>query len=337
MPANLYATIRYHVIDQCLQHSTSYNDWETLAFQCQLYFNDHNIAATRPSKRTIMGDIKIMRGDLLKYNAPIEFSKDRGYYYSDENYSIHQVPLNKSQLTDLRDALMMVKQLTKNQKLASIAASIESVEFKLLRNQKSRSEEIVFFEESLNESGIQWLDVVYSKIKANKSISIHYAPFDQEDLHFVFSPYLLKEYNNRWYAIGYRHDMNKIINIGLDRIIQVNNTLLPYKPVKDFNHNDFYKNIYGVTFPDEYRIYTIKMKISALLSKYFISKPIHSTQRVLKSSEKYSVFEIKVVNNYEIIHKLLSFGADLEVLSPKKIRMEMVKEVKKMNVMYGFR
>lgn len=83
------------------------------------------------SKRTVQGDIQIMRSDKLGYNAPIETYGNGYYRYSDPDYSISDTPLTdddyllvvrtikligkynkyneKGELSDLNDALTKVK------------------------------------------------------------------------------------------------------------------------------------------------------------------------------------------------------------------------------------
>ena len=49
---------------------------------------------------------------------------------------------------------------------------------------------------------------------------------------------------------------------------------------------------------------------------YFITQPLHASQRIVERDEESVLFEIKVRINYELINEILSFGKDIKVLSP---------------------
>ena len=128
MPANKNALIRYKTIDRCLRNK--YRRWtiDDLVDACSDALYDMEGITKGISKRTVQGDIQMMRSDKLGYNAPIE-SYGNGYYrYSDPDYSISEVPLSdedyvlvvktikligkyneKGELSELGEALLKVK------------------------------------------------------------------------------------------------------------------------------------------------------------------------------------------------------------------------------------
>lgn len=72
MPANKNALIRYKTIDRCLRNR--YRRWtiDDLVDACSDALYDMEGITKGISKRTVQGDIQIMRSDKLGYNAPIE-------------------------------------------------------------------------------------------------------------------------------------------------------------------------------------------------------------------------------------------------------------------------
>ena len=128
MPANKNALIRYKTIDNCLRNR--YRRWtiNDLVDACSDALYDMEGITKGISKRTVQGDIQIMRSDKLGYNAPIETYGNGYYRYSDPDYSISDTPLTdddyllvvrtikligkyneKGELSDLNDALTKVK------------------------------------------------------------------------------------------------------------------------------------------------------------------------------------------------------------------------------------
>lgn len=89
MPTNLNALIRYKTIDQCLSNISVKCTIERLQSECSEAMGEKRGIYKTISVRTIRDDIRVMRSDILGFNAPIVFVNGR-YFYSDKNYSIFQ-------------------------------------------------------------------------------------------------------------------------------------------------------------------------------------------------------------------------------------------------------
>ncbi|KAF0129152.1 MAG: transcriptional regulator [Bacteroidetes bacterium] len=89
MPTNLNALIRYKTIDQCLSNRSIKCTIERLQNECSEAMGEKRGIYKTISVRTIRDDIRVMRSDILGFNAPIVFVNGR-YFYSDKNYSIFQ-------------------------------------------------------------------------------------------------------------------------------------------------------------------------------------------------------------------------------------------------------
>lgn len=87
MPANLNALIRYKTINSCLSGGRRRWSIDELRERCSEALAENRGRHTTVSERTIRDDIRVMRSDMLGFNAPI---KQEGgfYFYSDPGYSI---------------------------------------------------------------------------------------------------------------------------------------------------------------------------------------------------------------------------------------------------------
>ena len=90
MPSNLNALIRYKTIDRCL--SNPYREWsiDDLREACSRALAESRGTGSGISERTIREDIRVMRSDILGFNAPIVQSGGH-YSYKDRDYSIFNV------------------------------------------------------------------------------------------------------------------------------------------------------------------------------------------------------------------------------------------------------
>ena len=97
MPSNLNALIRYKTIDKCL--SNPYRKWsiDDLIEACSSALKEYRGIYTRISERTLREDLRIMRSDILGFNAPI-VQQDGNYSYEDPDYSIFNVSIQEGDL-----------------------------------------------------------------------------------------------------------------------------------------------------------------------------------------------------------------------------------------------
>lgn len=315
MPSNLLANIRYNIIDQCIRDTS--RTWHAKEIEDAVADGllEHGITKA-PSKRTVMGDIAVMKSGILGYSAPIIHTKERGYHYVNPKFSIHHIHLPSQLIEDLKQGIALVQQLTQNEKLHRLSASVTRMKEYLQMDQNDHHKPIIYFEHSLNEPGQKWLDTVYEFIISKTSLRVKYAPFEGTEVDHVLAPAIIKEYNNRWYVFGYHFEMKKIVNLALDRITSIQPSIRPYEIPMGFDHDKYFRHLFGVTIPDDAIPIKIRFSTTGLLSKYMITKPIHNTQIYIECDMSH-VFEIEVYDNYEIRSKLRSFGSDLVILSPQ--------------------
>lgn len=96
------------------------------------------------------------------------------------------------------------------------------------------------------------LGVLFDNISNQVVIKLEYHTFtDKEAREIIFHPYLLKQYNNRWYLIGAADNDGKILNFALDRIDAV--TALPEVKYKPCNEDlaERFEDIIGVTLYED--------------------------------------------------------------------------------------
>ena len=111
MPTNLNALIRYKQIDACLRNPYVKCTIERLQEVCSEAMGEFRGIYKLVSERTIRDDIRVMRSNILGFNAPIEF-EDGNYIYYKEDYSIFKTPVTEVQL--LKDILKILLERNDN-------------------------------------------------------------------------------------------------------------------------------------------------------------------------------------------------------------------------------
>lgn len=111
MAINKLALIRYKIIDNCLKQTHRKWTLEDLIEKVSDGLYELEGIHSGVSKRTVQGDIQLMRSNKLGYNAPIAVIKRKFYTYEDPNYSISNSPLSDSDMSKMKDAVDILKHL----------------------------------------------------------------------------------------------------------------------------------------------------------------------------------------------------------------------------------
>ena len=97
MPVNLNALIRYKTIDECLSNLNLKCTIDVLIDRCSDKLAEYQGVYSGVSERTIRNDIRILRSDILGFNAPI-IIEDGIYSYGDINFTIFSRPIKELEL-----------------------------------------------------------------------------------------------------------------------------------------------------------------------------------------------------------------------------------------------
>lgn len=324
MARNKNALIRYRTIDKCLQNQ--YKNWtlNDLIDACSEALHEYEGKDSNVSRRTIQLDIQMMRSDKLGYNAPIVVYDRKYYKYEDPEFSITDIPLNESDMHVLTETVEMLKQFKDFSLFSELGGIIQRLEDKIY-TEKTHQPSIIHLDKNERLKGLEHLDVLYQAILKKMVLRINYKSFTAKDASImVFHPFILKEYNNRWFLVGKVEGKNKILTLALDRIQSLDYDLKLDHINEPFDGDDYYKNTIGVTVMDEKFASKVVLKVSPSNAPYVITKPLHHSQKTLEELPDGSVIiEIYVHQNFELERLILGFGDTMQVLKPNALRRRM--------------
>jgi predicted DNA-binding transcriptional regulator YafY len=329
MPLNKNALARMRVIDECLKRRSVNWTWERLADACWEKLSEFDYLDRAPSRETIMADLKTMR---VVFEAPIPpYDRSRGtYYYSDPDFSLFNHPLTQDDVSELRFALEVIRQFKGFKKLEGIESIITKLQH-LLSLTDADPHPIVLFEHSLNEAGQRWLDDLFNYIRDKRVLRIEYQPFNEtEPRTCIVSPYFLKEYNNRWFLMGFDHQLEQFQLYGLDRIRELQKELIPFIENQVVDPTTYFRDIIGVTRLAGQEKVKVTLKVIKNESPYLQTKALHESQVLLKETPEYDLYAIEVIPNVELEMKLLALGDWVTVQTPLILRNQLKKRIQKM-------
>ena len=353
MPANKNAMTRYKILDELLSsryHNYSLDDLtEEVSNRLADMYPDTNGVV----RRTIEKDIYYLEYegpfmvDIERYSVPgYSKEKQKSYMkqclrYAQPSFSIFKKEMTSDEEYLLSEALSLLGQFDGLPNLDAL----EGLRLGLGINKYER-QIISFTKNPLENSNL--LGELFTAASQKQVVEIQYHKFSSPERELVINlhPYLLKEYNRRWYLFAAAEDDEKMLCFGLDRIDKV--VPLPSHKYVEYEGdlNERFEDIIGVTLFEDSPVYSIIFWVSDFSKDYVLTKPIHESQKrvnvnkVLGLREQYpslinGIFlQIDCRDNYELIRELAYFGKDLIVLSPSIIQDKVWNRISSMNDEY---
>lgn len=329
MPVTKNALIRYKTIDACLRNRRRKWTLENLIDAVSDALYDYEGMDKGISRRSVQSDIHLMRSDKLGYNAPIIVVSKKYYTYDDPNYSITSIPLNEQDLGRMNEAVEILKQFKGFSHFSSLNEVVQKLEDHVYAA-AHHSTSVIDFEKNERLKGLQYLEMLYQSIIQQKAVNMTYQSFRaKEEASFVFHVWWLKEYKNRWFAVGVKEEGAQIMTLALDRIgmLTITEDEL-YVENEGITPVEYYKDVVGVTVGRSLRANNVKIFVSNEHAPYILTKPIHHSQEIVEKTEEGIIINLKVQINFELEREILGYAEGMMVLSPELLRKRIYKKLK---------
>ena len=346
MPTNKNAMTRYKILDELLSNRYHNYSLDDLTEEMNRRLNDMDIDSV--TRRCVEKDIHYLEYDgpflvdIERYSAP-GYNKEKQksivkkcLRYSNPSFSIFKKDLTADEEYLLSEALSLLGQFDGLPNLDGLEG------LRLGLGVKQDRKIISLTKNPLENSSL--IGQLFTAISQRQVIKLTYHTFNDEEneKEVAVHPYLLKEYNRQWFLFAAADSDDKLLCFSLDRIDDIQP--LPAYKYRDYNGdlNAYFDDIIGVTLHIGQPVEHIVFWVSDTSKHYVETKPLHDSQIRYKGvqenmyKDEYPMFEggaffsIDCVENYELIRELCSFGAELVVLSPRKLNQEITSRVKKM-------
>lgn len=175
----------------------------------------------------------------------------------------------------------------------------------------------ILFEEV--PSGDRFLTTFIEAMRDNKRVLITHRSFSrQAAVTTELEPLCLKLSRQRWYLLANRLPERDMRVYGLDRISNVETTQSTFALPRDFDAEAIFSQSVGVMLNPNPEL--VSLRVKGLDRDYLRTLPVHHSQKEVERTDEASVFTYYVRPTYDFIQKLLSFGANVEVLKPQWLR-----------------
>jgi len=335
MPVNKNAQARFRIIDQCINDKRHrYPSLEYLAERCS------EMLHTDISTSTIEKDLAAMKKDHpVGHSAPIVYSKQhKGYAYSEIGFSINELNLQDEEWNALKFSAQLLYQYRNVPIFADFKSAIDRINTRFyldLGIEEKIMHQSVQFEKSVAENGQEWIHQIYDAIKSRHSIQFSYNNiYKKKTADYTIVPYLLKEYRNRWYIIGWEESRQDYLTFALDRVNSIQTISIPQKRRNDFHPDSFFQHATGIMEGNSKPV-NVELAITEPISKLVLLEPIHPSQKLISEKNGITRISINVYANEEFYLRILSLGPNCTVIKPLSLRKQISDMIKKMGKNYS--
>jgi predicted DNA-binding transcriptional regulator YafY len=329
------AQIRYRVIDKALRNTFKpYPSKAELREACEeAIYGD--VSGDNICDSTIEKDMAAMKMD---HDAPIKYSKKHGgYYYTDANFSLDEIPLTADDIDAIKFATNTLSQFKDVTMFKQFGFAIDKIVDRVNIASDPRDTQVgdfVQFEIPVSSGGSEYLSPLLSSIRGGTAVYFDYESFQsQKRKARKVLPLLLKEYRNRWYLLSYDVAKQNIITYSLDRMHELRTSDEKLRNPINFKPEQFFRHAVGITastdLPEK-----VVFKAENIAAKYIESQPFHASQEIAKTGKNKTTFEMLVYVSEELIRLLLSYGGEIEVVEPESLRSEIIRRIKSMTEIY---
>lgn len=291
-------------------------------------------------RRCIEKDLNAL--ECAPYDADIERKWRNGFKYiryEEEGFSIFTKKLSEDEENLLSEVLNTLGQF----------GGIDNFEWlDGLKNRLDIKEHrrIIQFDSNPYLTNSNLLGSFFTLISSQQVISLKYHKFDSpEVLEFIIHPYLLKEYNKRWFLIA-GVENGDIFTFAIDRVdgYEPMPHIKYIEPSEDLEER--FDDIVGVTLRKDAVVEKILLWVSNEQYPYIATKPLHGSQREIKGERLNELkaeyaslgnghfIELECVINYELKQLLMSMMDRLVVLTPQPLASEFKERISNLARMY---
>jgi predicted DNA-binding transcriptional regulator YafY len=282
------------------------NDYPSKAVLLQ-YLKTHDIEI---DSRTLDRDINSIRYNL---DVNIEYDRNKNGYYIER--------LNNDDF----DKLLYFIGLAENADI-------------ILSSMRDKQELLKYLSVSPATSfkGVEQIGVLLEAIRNSLIIRFNHLNYStKKSTEYTVEPYLLKEFEGRWYLFAFVRGKNAFRTFGLDRLEDLMITDEKFQRTAELAATaDRFDDVYGLVYmtgQENPLIETVRFRCNTdFMISHFSALPLHHSQTIDGNT-----ISIQVIINPELENKLLSYGEHIKVLSPVSLQNTIKERLTKTIRQYG--
>lgn len=294
------------------------------------------------STKTIQRDLEYLRNEYL---APVTYcSKKRGWYYTEPTFRIPAVIITEGELVALFLAGQMLNQHRGTPYEAALRRTIQKLE-ELLPDEVSVQWGAVEQAHSFRVSVTSLADVdvfrqLAEAVIQRRQLCIQYWTASRDaDSERVIDPWHLALVDGEWFLIawcGLRKEARIFSPARIRKLIQTGQTFVV---PESFHPTKYFEGSFRVVRGDDSngRPLTVRLRFLPIAARYVREKIHHPSQTLTELADGGLELQFELTSLVEVRKFVLSWGREVEVLSPPELRDDLIREAAAMLGVYGER
>lgn len=183
-------------------------------------------------------------------------------------------------------------------------------------------------------SGRVFLTSIMDAMVSGVKILIDYKKYTSEFVErLTVHPYALKEFEKRWYIVGFCQERNGMRVYALDRVTWLKISDERFVMPADFEVDNLFATSFGIYIPEN-KACTVRFRATEMEAKYLRDLPLHHSQQEGTTEDGWVNFEIFVCPNEALVMEFCRRGGRIEVLSPESLRNSVKERIREAASLY---
>ena len=285
--------------------------------------------------RTVARDLEFMRDS---QGAPIEFDRNRnGFYYSDPNYRLAAVNLNRREVVAMYLANRILGQYRHTPWEEDFKAAFEKIAGELPPEtliEISAFDDALYFQPkpvAVHEVGI--FKSIADSIVNERRIEVEYHTYQRDEVSIrKLDPYCLANVAGDWYLVAHCHTRGEVRVFSPSRIRSLKILPEPFVRPTSFCAEEYFKPGFSILLGG--REYTVRLRFSKAVARYVLERQWHPSQEMKERRDGAVDMKLRVRGLDEIKRWVLSWGKEVEILAPRGLRNSVAKEAQLIGEIY---
>jgi predicted DNA-binding transcriptional regulator YafY len=288
--------------------------------------------------RTAYRDIDFLRDE---WRVPLEFDRSRGSYYLTEPTAlVTPVTLSRGELVGLFFAEKMLRQYRGTPFEQDLASAFRKIQ-ELLPEDVSVTPATLDDFLSLDVGPTYAPDArifadVLSALRLRRTALVRYRSLSSgRTTDRRIRPYHVFNHRGDWYLAAWDQRRAEVRDFALHRIRRVTVTTESYTVPKEFDFRKYAGDAFAIEKGE--RPVNVTVRFAARQARWIRERKWHRTARIQDRLDGGCVLRLRVAGLGEVKRWVMQFGAEAEVLAPRRLRSEVVESLNRAISQYSRR
>lgn len=287
------------------------------------------------SRRTIFNDLDYLR----KIGVPIVYDRKMGTYTLKQPFeSLPLLPVSRAAFAAFLVAQHALEVLDDTLQGPLLAQVVRRIAKHLPETVRVPPE--VFYRATRAEPGsrssapIDLLQALEAAVRGREVIRIRYTSDPARgEVEREAEPYVLITYQGRWYVIAYCRLRKAVHHFRVDRIRALTPTGELFSISPDFDLDAYLGPAYGMQQGGY--TYDVHVRFSADQARWIREEQLHASQEIDEHEDGTLDVRLQTSGLQDLTRWILSYGAEVEVLTPPVLREHVATEARRMVAVYA--